>query len=183
MGRREEQRGAFLDTPHRVELMNLVEGQYLDGPRREKEPEHIALVARDWLRTRPTGVVLGPAGAGAHGKIRATLGRARRRSHRPPHPDHILVCDALAQSVPPRSLVLFEEFPHRRSGRADQAAKRIAGRRGELFAHVDLTVDRRAKAAAAACYPSQLRGYCGDGTQFSSPAVLDTTERYWLPTP
>jgi len=179
-----EERQAFRGTPHRLELMDLLEHQYLTAPREPAEGERLALLARDWLRSHPPGVILAPVGAGGrNGPLSATLGRARRRPRIAPHPDHLMVRNALARAVPPRSLLLYEEFPYRRAGRGDREAARIAKIRGEFMAKVDVPIDVRRKATAAAHYPSQLRGLCGTGPQFSDPRTLEPTERYWLPTP
>jgi len=182
--RRAEERQAFHGTVHRLELMDLVEHQYLQGPRDPADGERLGLLARDWLRSHPPGVVLAPVGAGGGASgVSSALRRARRRPNIAPHPDHVMVRNALARAVPPRSLLLYEEFPYRRGGRGDREASRVAKLRGEFLARVDLQVDTRRKATAAAHYPSQLRGLCGTGPQFSDPNALEPTERYWLPTP
>ncbi len=182
--RRAEERLAFHDTPHRLEVMDLLEHQYLTGPRDLAHGQRLGLLARDWLRSHRGGVVLAPVGAGSsNGAVSGILGKAQRRPKIAPHPDHVTARNALARAVPPRSLLLYEEFPYRRGGRGDREASRVAKLRGEFMGKVDLHVDTRRKATAAAHYPSQLRGLCGTGPQFSDPRALETTERYWLPTP
>lgn len=182
--RRAEERAAFAGMGHRLELMDLLEDQYLRGPRSPSDGERLGLLARDWLRSHPPGVVLAPVGAGGpDGGVTGVLAHARRRPRIAPHPDHVAVRNALARAVPPRSLLLYEEFPYRLAGRGDREASRVAKLRGEFMSKVDVPIDLRRKATAAAHYPSQLRGLCGTGPQFSDPRVLPPTERYWLPTP
>ena len=181
--RRAEGRQAFAATGHRLEMMDLLEAQYLVGERDPRDMERLGLVARDWLRSHPAGVVLGPVGAGVTRSPAAVIGRVLRRGNLSVDPDHGVVRDTLAGAVPPRSLLLYEEFPHRRGRRGDAAAARVGRRRGEYMAPADLAIDRRRKAGGLANYPSQLRGLCGAGPQFSDPRNLDADERYWLPTP
>jgi hypothetical protein len=164
-------------------LMDLVRADYLDGPVAERGVERVTLVARDWLRTRPEGVVIAPVGAGARGRAARAAAWARRRARIGPDADSVTLRDALVRSVPPRSLVLYEEFPRRLGGRGDGPARRIGALRGEFFARVDVPIDRHAKAAALSAYRSWQRSPAHDLTDPTAPEALAPRERYWLPTP
>lgn len=62
--RKEEDRRAFADSPHRTDHLGLIEGQYLEHAR----PHADAVVLRDrvssWVGEAQSGVILLPAGAG-----------------------------------------------------------------------------------------------------------------------
>ena len=124
-----------------------------------------------------------PVGAGARGRATRAVAWARRRARLAPDADSVTLRDALVLSVPPRSLVLYEEFPGRLGGRGDRAARRIGALRGEFFARVDVPIDRRAKAAVLGTYRSRLRSPVPGLADPTDPEALAPRERYWLPTP
>src|SRR5262249_61039755 len=59
-----EERAAFAGGPHRLALLDVLEAQYLTGPRPPGDARPIAAAVVDWLEHHPRGLVAPPAGAG-----------------------------------------------------------------------------------------------------------------------
>ena len=173
-----EERAAFAGSRHGLMLLDLLDGQYLDGPRTAIDSEKIAAAIRGWIDRIGDGAVAIPAGAGAdRSRIRSRL---RMRRGPAAHPDHIFVRDAaLWALVEFRSMerLIYEEFPYLWGNAADGAVRKAARRfhlRPEPF---ELEVDRVAKATRISAYPSQI-GRMG-GPRLDDPEALPARERYW----
>jgi hypothetical protein len=176
--RRREDGAAFSESPHRVRLLELLEGQYLDSPRGGADGLAIADAVAEWVGRAGGGFVAVPAGAGRSGR----LDRLRRTaSGAPRHPDHVFVRDAvLAALASSRATpLLYEEVPYLWGAPADREAKRVARARGLRAEPLVLRVDREAKARRLAAYASQLPHVAPEVGRLDDPALLPPVERYW----
>jgi LmbE family N-acetylglucosaminyl deacetylase len=183
--RTDEDRAAFVGTPHRVRSLPLLEHQYLDGVRAPSDAEALAESILAWAETVDGGTVAVPAGAGAAWGRRPIYGRARRRLSRsstglPPHPDHLYLRDvalgALDQ-LPHLTPLLYEEMPYCFGRAADRAASSAARARKCVAVVLTLPVDRDAKAARIHAYRSQLWSL---RPPLHRPEAVPPVERYWL---
>jgi hypothetical protein len=177
--RRAEDRAAFAGTPHRLTYLDLIENQYLDGPRGEEEAAMIRAAVEGWCAEHPGGTVAVPAGAGGRGgrlgRVLELVGAARDPR---PHADHLYVRDALLGVEAP--LLLYEDLPYLFGGSADREARRIArALRRTAVEHVE-SIDRAAKARRVAAYTSQIPHISPDDGRLDDPAVLPAVERYWF---
>lgn len=155
--RREEELRAL--AGHRVTFLELLEDQYLDGPRAPADASVIEQAVARW-----TGLVAAPAAAGRTGRL-ARL----RRSWVPQHPDHVFVRDAVLRAAH-GPVLLYEEFPYARTGTG-------RGPRGAQL--LVLPVDRVAKARRISAYVSQLPYLGSPDEAFDRPEALPDEERYW----
>ena len=183
--RREEERAAFAATPHRLHLLELLEGQHLTGPRPAEDRGAIADAVVRWNGHSDHGVVAIPAGAGLiPGRFRgwmrkivgATLGPTQ-------HADHLFARDAVLDaftSLAGVQVVLYEELPYSWGQRADDRVARLALRHGLAAERLAVRVDRRAKADRIAFYATQVPHLGVDGRRVDRPEDLPGDERYWL---
>ena len=184
--RREEDRRALAPVPASVVHLELVEGQYLRGPRSAEDRQAIVGAVRAWCAD--TGGILAlPAGAGWTGhNLWARLSRIRwLLPALPPNPDHIFVRDLLLDARGDGAVWLYEELPYLWSRRADDAVARVADQRRARALPRSFAVDRRAKAAAVGEYRSQVPGLRGRRwmRRIDDPRGLPRFERYWELTP
>jgi hypothetical protein len=178
-----EDRAAFDATPHRLSYLGLFEGQYFDGERPAEDAETIRTAVVTWLAAqRGEGTVALPAGAGGRGGRRGRLLRLVGRSGNPlPHGDHVFVREAALGA--PAPLLLYEELPYLFGSRADGQVRRVARMLGRRVQELTQPVDRQAKARRIAAYASQIPHISPDEGRLDDPAMLPSTERYWLLTP
>jgi LmbE family N-acetylglucosaminyl deacetylase len=179
-----EEQTAFAGTPHRVELLDLHESQYLDGARDPHDARVLAAAISSWLERTGGGVVAVPAGAGrAPGRVRHRLRRLVGATLPAQHPDHLFVRDAALAEVLPRPdarPLLYEEFPYRWGAPADGVVRRIAREHGRSADLVTVEVDRRAKVDRIGIYSSQVGPLTVRGRRIDVEESLPTDERYWL---
>src|SRR5262249_12184752 len=114
-----EERAAFAGGPHRLALLDVLEAQYLTGPRPPGDARPIAAAVVGWLEPHPRGLVAAPAGAGrAPQRLRTRVRRlvGAGSTYTPArHPDHVFVRDAVLDVLQSREdarPVLYEEFPY-----------------------------------------------------------------------
>jgi LmbE family N-acetylglucosaminyl deacetylase len=181
--RRAEEQAAFAGSPHRLAFLDLVELEYLTGPRTRDDAEPIAAAVSGWLDENPHGVVALPAGAGRRSGL---ITRARRRMGvRVPlrHRDHVFVRDAALDAVPfhlGAEAVLYEEFPYLWGGAADGEVRLIARRRGLSAELIVTSVDTRAKASGISVYTSQVPHLTVQARRVDLAENLPEKERYWI---
>ncbi len=183
--RNEEERRALEPVTRRLELLDLVESQHLEGPRPETDRERLAESVLAWAAQEgPSGSVALPVGAGWRpGFVRAQLvrrGLARQPGPRP-HPAHEYVRDVVLDAIAgtPVWTLLYEELPYRWGDAGDAAAARVARERGLHSTPFELEVDRQAKAARIALYASQVSHISPPEGRIDDPAILPPYERYW----
>lgn len=180
--RRLEDERALAPGGHRLNYLDLLEEQHIDGPRPPAEAERIADAVRAWSAEAVDGTVAIPAGAGwAPYWLPARVVIKVRPPRGPePHGDHVLVRDAvLAAGLDGERLVLYEELPYLWGGSAARAA-RDAARRRDLHARRQVVpVDREAKARRIGVYASQVPEMSPAAGRLDSPEVLPPTETYW----
>ena len=183
--RREEERAAFAGTPHRLHLLDLLEGQHLAGPRPAGDRGAIADAVMRWNVQAEHGVVAIPAGAGlTPGRVRGRIRRIAGATLRPTqHPDHLFARDAVLEEVMPLAdvqVALYEEFPYSWVKGADHSVARLARRHGLAAERVAVRVDRGVKAGRIAFYATQVPHLGVDGRRVDRPEDLPGEERYWL---
>jgi LmbE family N-acetylglucosaminyl deacetylase len=180
--RRREDESALAPGGHRILLLDLLELQYLEGPRPSADADRIDEAVRDWLAESSGGTVAVPAGAGwAPHRLPPRVARRLREPRGPePHHDHVFTRDALLRAgLDDASLVLYEELPYFWGGSAARAARRAASEHG-YRAHLEVApVDRERKAARLTSYASQIPHISPPEAPLDSPTVLPSTERYW----
>jgi LmbE family N-acetylglucosaminyl deacetylase len=181
--RRAEENAAFAGSPHRLAFLDLVELDYLAGPRVPDDAKTIATAASRWLEEYADGVVAVPAGAG---QIAGPITRLRRRlGVQIPlrHLDHIFVRDAALDAVPFHSgaeAVLYEEFPYLWGRPADAEVRLVARTRGLSVEQIVAPIDPRAKASRISVYASQVPYLSVQGKRVDLPETLPEEERYWV---
>jgi LmbE family N-acetylglucosaminyl deacetylase len=158
--RKAEERAAIGER-HRLSFLPLLDMQYVEGRRGSADAETIVAAVTDWAMQTGGGHVAIPAGAGVRKRL------LRRSSGIKPHPDHVLVRDAVLEARPPGVVpLLYEELPYASGGAPD-------GLRAEPFT---VPVDPVAKARRVALYASQLRFLEG----LHEPENVPPHERYWM---
>ena len=182
-----EERAAFAGGPHRLILLDVVDAQYLTGPRPPSDAKPIAAAVVDWLEHHPRGVVAAPAGAGrARQRLRTRVRRlvgADDPDTPTPHPDHLFVRDAVLDALESREdarPVLYEELPYLWGRAADREVERVVRGRGLTAEHVAVPVDRRAKAARIGVYATQAPHLDVRGRRVEYVEDLPERERFWL---
>lgn len=186
--RRSEEREAFAGLPHRLRLLDLLEVQYLDGPRDPADAAVIAAAIADWAARAPGGIVALPAGAGDRsGRLRKWLRRAARRYRGPgPHPDHLFVRDVGLAAAVELGLEpwLYEEIPYLFGGTGDLPACMAANALGYAVDQADIAIDRGRKAVRVGAYRSQVPHLTAGGAPLlDTPAGLPSQEHYWRLSP
>ena len=167
-----------------VEALDLLDEDYIDGPRPLASAAPIEAYVRTWLAAHSGGSVAVPAGAGhVAGRVRARIERViGPRGGVTPHPDHVFVRDAvlalLAQGTL-RELTLYEELPYLWSGDTRQMVEGLAARAGLRATVSEAPVDRHAKAQRIAVYASQLEHLAIGGRRLEDASVLPPAERYF----
>jgi LmbE family N-acetylglucosaminyl deacetylase len=182
--RADEDRAAFAGTAHRVDSLDLVEHQYLDGPRPTADAPVLAESIRSWAARVESGTVAVPAGAGAPWGGRSVYGRIRRRlspgsTGLPPHPDHVYVRGValrVLDGLPRLTPLLYEELPYCFGRPGDGAAASAARAWSWTAALLTLPVDRERKAALIRSYRSQLWSFT---PPLHRPDAVPPVERYW----
>ncbi len=182
----EEEQTALADTPHRLALGDLLEGQYLNGGRRRREDAGaLASAIWNWLDLAGRGIVAVPAGAGSPLRRTDRVLRRLGASTASPlqHPDHLFVRDAAVEALDARSdgqILFYEEFPYRWGSPADREIDRIARSRRRPLEAITIMVDRRVKADRIRKYASQVAYLTIRGRDIASSTHLPVDERYWL---
>ena len=179
-----EERAAFARGPHRLVLLDVVEAQYLTGPRPPGDAKPIAAAVVDWLERHPRGVVAAPAGAGrAPRRLRTRIRRLVGEDTPTRHPDHLFVRDAVLDALEscgdPRP-VLYEELPYLWGRAADREVERVVRGRGLVAEHIVVPLDRRAKAARIGIYATQAPHLEVRGRRVDYVEDLPERERFWL---
>jgi GlcNAc-PI de-N-acetylase len=180
--RRREDEEALRPGGHTLRFLDLLELQYLDGPRPAQDADWIAESVRTWLAGTDGGTVALPAGAGwAPYWLPARVAIKLRKPRGPePHHDHVFTREALLRAdLGDSGLVLYEELPYLWGGSADRAARRAAAEHGYRAQAHTLPVDKEAKAERVAAYASQVPFMSPAEGRLDSPEVLPPTERYW----
>jgi LmbE family N-acetylglucosaminyl deacetylase len=181
--RRAEEHAAFVGSPHRLTFLDLVELDYLAGPRAPDDAKTIGAAVSRWLERNADGVVAVPAGAGQRA---GPITRVRRRMGvQIPlrHLDHVFVRDAALDAVPFHSgaeAVLYEEFPYLWGGPADREVRHIVRTRGLSAERIITTIDPGAKASRISVYASQVPYLSVQGKRVDLPETLPEEERYWV---
>jgi hypothetical protein len=182
--RQAEEQAAFADTPHRLAFLDLVESEYLAGPRTQKDAESIAAAVVDWLEQKPGGAIAVPAGAGRlPGPLRAKVRRLMGDYVAFRHPDHVFLRDAAldaAVSRPGARAVLYDEFPYLLERAGDGEVRHIARSRGLSAELIVAPVDPRAKASRISVYTSQVPHLTLQGRRVDLAENLPEEERYWI---
>jgi hypothetical protein len=183
--RRAEERAAFAGTPHRLQLLDLLEGQHLAGPRPAEDRATIRDAVMRWNGHVDRGFVAIPAGAGLiPGRIRGRMRKIAGATLGPTqHPDHLLARDAVLEEVMPLAdveVVLYEEFPYSWVRGADESVARVARRHGLTAERIAVSIDRAVKAGRIAFYATQVPHLGVDGKRVDRAADLPAEERYWL---
>lgn len=182
--RREEELRALEGTPHRATFLDLVNVDYVDGPRVPGDRDVIVSAIRGWIARTGGGTVALPAGAGwTMSRLRRALGERvwwrfiGERAGPPVHPDHVFVRDAGLEAAASGGVevLLYEEVPYLWGAPADRAVSEL-DYRAEL---VELAVDREEKARRIAAYASQVEHISPARGRLDDPTVLPATERYW----
>jgi LmbE family N-acetylglucosaminyl deacetylase len=181
--RRAEEEAALASTPHTLTFLDLIEAEYLDGPRRPADRATLTAAVEAWLDRHPGGIVVAPAGAGSSaGRVRTRARRLLGRASRTRHPDHVFVRETaleLALSSPGLRVVLYEELPYSWDEAADKEVRRLVLRRRAVATLVTVPVDTRAKAARIAVYESQTPHLVVAGRRVDFADDLPREERYW----
>jgi len=184
--RRREEVRALENAVRRLELLEIVDHQYLDGPRPDAHRTAVVEWVTGWVAKAgsPCAVAL-PAGAGWRpGRIASWLVRRglARQPGPSPSPDHVFVRDAVLGGLAGTAgveLVLYEELPYRWGGQAGGEARRSAETHALRAVPFSLRVDRDAKARRIGVYESQVPHISPPHGRIDNPAVLPETERYW----
>jgi LmbE family N-acetylglucosaminyl deacetylase len=179
--RRREDENALEPDGHHLHLLDLLEVQHFDGPRRAEDAVRIAGAVRDWLAENGGTVAL-PAGAGwAPYWLPPRVAKKLREPRGPePHHDHLFVRDAvLGAALDDAQLVLYEELPYLWGGSAARAARLAAQAHGYRTQREIVPVDRERKARRLAAYTSQIPYISPPEGRLDSPATLPPSERYW----
>ena len=183
-----EEHRAFAGSAHAFAAIDLLDGQYRDGPRDERDAARLERAIGAWLATMGgRAIVAMPVGAGTPRGLStsfATRWKVRRRGTFAfgNSPDHLFVRDtaiAYLLDKPDVTIVLYEEYPYMfamSGSRVVPAIERWAGR--TAVEHV-LRVDRHAKAERIAAYTSQLSLLFRSSAPDSLVRALPATERYW----
>lgn len=179
--RRLEDQAAYEGTPHRVEYLDLLELQHVEG----RTPDDFAAIGAavaGWLDRNPGGIVALPAGAGCRqGRFSPLLRRfGLSRCSPPQHIDHLNVRNALLDVLRPAgaSVLLYEEMPYVFGGPADREVAKVAD--GAAPDPIVVAIDRERKAARVARYASQIEQLSPPEGRLDEPHVLPPHERYWL---
>jgi hypothetical protein len=178
--RHQEELKAFAGSPHDVATLDLIEEQYLHGPRADEDAGRIGAAIAEWLdRDSGGGTVALPVGAGRRRtKVRAKLESYVGTIGGPlPHRDHLYVRDAGLAATATRAgarVLLYEDFPYLLGGRGDRIARGL----GDVEAF-DVAVDRTDKARRIAAYRSQVPHLMTGHPPLDQPDALPATERYW----
>ena len=180
--RRGEEEAALAASVRSLELMDLLDEDYLDAPRAAADGEAIRERVGAWLERSGGGTVALPAGAGRQrGRLRARLESLTGgpRGALLAHDDHLYVRDA-ALPAAGDAVLLYEELPYLEGGGAEREARRVARRAGMSAEPLELPVDVARKAKRIGRYASQIAQLTADGRRLDDPAELPTTERYWI---
>ena len=182
--RHAENERALAGLARTAEALDLLDEDYIDGPRPAASMAPVAAYVVEWLAAHPGGRVAAPAGAGrVAGRVRARIERlVGPRGGVTPHPDHVAVRDAVLALLADgalRELTLYEELPYLWSGDTRRTAERLAARAGRRVTAWEQPVDRSAKAQRIALYASQLEHLAIDGRRLEDPSVLPPIERYF----
>ena len=180
--RHEENSRAFAGSPHTIESLDLLDEDYLDGARDDKDGRKLVGRLRRWSVEHAVGTVALPAGAGRRrGPLRTRLEwRIGARGGALPHEDHLWVRDAaLPAALAGASILLYEELPYLWGGSAERAVHRVAKRARARVEEIVVAIDRTAKARRIAAYTSQLALLPIDERRLEDPVALPPTERYW----
>jgi GlcNAc-PI de-N-acetylase len=180
--RRREDEAALGPGGHRRRFLDLLEGQYLDGARRDEDARHVSAAVGDWLATNPGGAVALPAGAGwAPRWVPLGLARQLRQPRGPePNDDHAFVRDVVLRQVDGARFILYEEFPYLWGGPGERAARRAAEAHGYRANVHEEQIDRTSKARRMSAYASQVAHLWPSAGRLDRPEILPETERYWL---
>jgi hypothetical protein len=174
---------AFAGTPHRRRYLTLLELQYVEGGRGDREAQTIVDAVGAWVSEHPAGLVALPAGAGCRSqplvrRLRRLIGRP---CHPPQHPDHLFVRDAVLPLLAAEtSALLYEELPYLLGGGSEAEAERLARSGGCALDPFASAIDREAKAARIAAYASQVAPLSPPERRLDDPDTLPGEERYWL---
>jgi hypothetical protein len=165
-------------------LLDVVEEQYLTGPRPPADAKPIAAAVVDWLEHHPRGAVAAPAGAGrAPRRLPTRVRRLVGRDTPTRHPDHLFVRDAVLDALESRvdaRPVLYEEFPYLWGQAADREVERVVRGRGLTAEHVVVPLDRLVKAARIGIYATQTPHLDVRGRHVDYLEDLPEHERFWL---
>jgi hypothetical protein len=179
-----EDDAAFAGSGHTLRRLELLEAQYLEGPRTEQEAAAVAAAVGTWTESVGRCVVALPVGAGRRqtpfDRLRARVGSLPEP---PRHPDHVFVRDAAASALRARdgvTLAFYEELPYLLSAPGDREAQRLARRLGARATSLSLEVMPRRKAARLRAYESQMPHLVFAGRRLDDPSALRERERYWL---
>jgi len=181
--RHAEDERALSGLAREATALELLDEDYLDGPRPPEAMEAAAVHAIAWLDEHPGGRLALPLGAGVErSRVRARVERVvGERGGVSPHPDHVHVRDAVLGALPDAripAVLLYAELPYALSGDPGRTARRLARRCGRRAQTLELPVDRAAKAARIALYASQLEHLAIGGRRLEDPSVLPPVERY-----
>ena len=182
-----EDDAAFDGLDARREHLDLVEAQYLSGPRVEADADRLAAFVGDWL-DQHGGIVAVPVGAG-----RPLTALHWLRFHIPvrglgmpggaaPHPDHIWVTDTILERFSEAPLLLYEDLPYAWARRGDRRAAQLAQRVQRPVSRADTPVSGRHQAERVAAYRSQVPGIVA-GWVRDLATVLPPVETTWFLAP
>jgi LmbE family N-acetylglucosaminyl deacetylase len=182
--RRREEQSAFADSQHRVTWLSLLEFQYVQGPRPQKERAVILEAVREWSSRAGNETVAIPAGAGRKlGRVALRLAAlAPGRLGFLQNPDHVFVRDAALAALrerPSLTGLIYEELPYLWSVPADEEVRAAAAEWSFAAEPFAIPVDRGEKARVNAAYESQVTGLSTRRLRLDDPECLPEVERYW----
>lgn len=183
-----EEHRAFAGSAHAFTAIDLLDGQYFQGPRDERDAPRLVRAIEAWLASvGGRAAVAVPVGAGTpHGVSTSFITRLKVRRAGTfafdNSPDHLFVRDtaiAYLLDKPEVTIVLYEEYPYLFAMRGSRVVRAIENWIGRTAVVHELAADPTIKAERVAAYTSQLAVLFRSTTTESLVRVLPRTERYW----
>lgn len=184
-----EEQAAFADSPHHFAAVDLLDGQYLTGPRDDADAGRLCRAIDLWVREADAArvTVAVPVGAGTpRGVSKSLLTRWRAKRGGTfafdNSPDHLFVRDTALEHLrgrPDVHLVLYEDFPYLYAMKGERVVPPLVRWVDREVRREVLAVDTAAKARRVAAYRSQLSLLFRTSDEAALAKVLPTTERYW----
>jgi len=183
-----EENQAFDGSPHAVAAVDLLDEQYRDGPRDDRDTLRLERALDSWLAgiDGPVTVAM-PVGAGAPRGVSislATRWKARRAGTFALNnsADHFFVRDTAISHLRDAddvTFLLYEEYPYLYAMGGSRVVPMIETWVGRRAVGYELAVDPVAKARRVAAYTSQLDMLFRSHSVGALGRALPRTERYW----
>lgn len=165
-----------------LKVASMHAGEIIDRP----SPDMAARLTRMGLADTPSGplLMLLPLGAGARLSV---LERARRRLSKippgsTPHPDHVLIRDAMANTsnATPFRIGYYAEIPYQWANSPGSLRPLLANDAGRRFTEYAIAPDIPRKLAVVRSYKSQIAAEFGRTPTFQA-TTASIPERVYLP--